>query len=41
MRFDNRVKTLASLSCLFCFTIYLTNVAAMSFGTHAHSFLVG
>jgi hypothetical protein len=41
MRFDNRVKILASLSCLFCFTFYLTNVTAMSFGAHVHPFLVG
>lgn len=41
MRFDNREKTLASLLGLFCFTVYLANVTAMSFGTHMHPFLVG
>ena len=41
MRFDNRVKTLASLSCLFCFTVYLTSVTAMSFVSHVHPFLAG
>lgn len=41
MKFDDRVKTFASLSFLFCFTVYLTNATAMSFGTHVYPFLVG
>jgi hypothetical protein len=41
MRLDNKVKTFARLSFLFCFTIYLTNVMAMSIGAHVHTALVG
>jgi hypothetical protein len=41
MKFDDRVKTFVSLSCLFCFTVYLTNVTAMSLSAHVYPFLVG
>ncbi len=41
MRFDDRMKTLASLSCLFCFTIYLVNVTVVGFGVRASSFFAG
>jgi hypothetical protein len=41
MRFDNRIKTLASLSWLICFTVYFVNATALSLGVHQHPFFVG
>jgi len=41
MRFDNRMKTLASLSWFVCFTVYFVSATAQSLGVHQHSFLVG
>jgi hypothetical protein len=41
MKFDDRVKALASMSILFCFTIYVSNVMVMSLGTNVRPFFVG
>lgn len=41
MKFDDRVKTYASLPCLFFFTVYLTNGTAMTLVAHVNAFFVG
>lgn len=41
MRFNNRMKTLAGLSWLVCFTVYFVNATALSLGVHQNPFLVG
>jgi hypothetical protein len=41
MRFDNRTKSLASLSWFVCFTVYFVNATAHSLGVNYHSFFVG
>ena len=41
MKFDNRVKALTSMSFLFCFTVYVSNMMAMSLGSNMRPFFVG
>ena len=40
MKFDNRMKALANLSWLLCFTVYVANVTAQGFASHMHALFV-